>query len=124
MINTFQIMENLKELFDKWNTLNTQANESMGQFDFSKIKEIRKKQNSIENDIFEVLKQHAPKNILEFLPEDCGQMEMGYNNEKGLFYFVMVDDEASTDDELKLQAISIDSLANIELIKNFEIKDE
>ena len=51
-------------------------------------------------------------------------MEMGYNNEKGLFYFVMVDDEASTDDELKLQAISIDSSANIELIKNFEIKDE
>jgi hypothetical protein len=117
-------MENLKELFDKWNTLNTQANESMGKFDFSKIKEIRKKQSSIENEIFEVLKHHAPKNLLEILPEDCGQMEMGYNNEKGLFYFVMVDDEASTDDELKLQAISIDSSANIELIKNFEVKDE
>ena len=119
-------MENLKELFDEWNTLNTQANESMGNFDFSKIREIRKKQNSIENAIFELLKQHAPKNILEILgnTEDCGQMEMGYNNEKGLFYFVMVDDEASTDDELKLQAISIDSSANIELIKNFEIKDE
>ncbi|MFW9948909.1 MAG: hypothetical protein ACFFKA_02135 [Candidatus Thorarchaeota archaeon] len=117
-------METLKELFDNWNKLNTQANESMGEFDFSKIKEIRKKQTSIENKIFEMLKKTAPKHILELLPEDCGQMEMGFNNEKELFYFVMVDDEASTDDELKLQALSLDTSGNIELIKNFEIKDE
>ncbi len=117
-------MVSLKELFQNWNELNDQANESMGKFDFLKIKEVRQKQSSIENAIFEILREKAPESIIEILPEDCGQMEMGFNNKKELFYFVMVDDELSTDDELKLQAISIDTLAKIELIKNFEIQDE
>jgi hypothetical protein len=117
-------MSSLKELFQNWNELNDQANESMGKFDFPKIKEIRKKQSAIENAIFEILKEKAPKSIAEILPEDCGQMEMGFNSKKELFYFVMVDEALSTDDDLILQAISIDVSANIDLIKNFEIQDK
>jgi DNA-directed RNA polymerase subunit F len=117
-------MVNLKDLFDNWKKLNDQANDSIGKFDFSKIKEVRKKQEAIENSIFKILNEKAPKKILDILPDDCGQMEMGFNDNKNIFYFVMVDDELSTDDDLKLQAISINLLGEIEVIKNFKIIDE
>ncbi|GAH22675.1 unnamed protein product, partial [marine sediment metagenome] len=72
-------MSSLSELFQEWNELNIKAGESMGQFDFSKIKEIRKEQSRIENSIYEVLKKHAPEDILKMLPEEAGELEMGYN---------------------------------------------
>jgi len=117
-------MSNLKELFQEWNNLNIKANEFMGKFDFANIKEVRKEQGKIENSIFEILKENAPENIKALLPDDCGQMEMGFNQEEEIFYFVMIDEEKSTEEEIKLQAISINVNIKIELIENFEIKDE
>ena len=58
-------MSSLSELFQEWNKLNIKAGESMGQFDFSKIKEIRKDQLKIENSIYEILKNHASEDILK-----------------------------------------------------------
>jgi hypothetical protein len=96
----------------------------MGKFDFANIKEVRKEQGKIENSIFEILKENAPEDIKTLLPEECGQMEMGFNQEDKIFYFVMIDEEKSTEEEIKLQAISIDVNNNIKLIEDFEIKDE
>ena len=117
-------MSNLKELFQEWNSLNEKANEFMGKFDFAKIKEVRKDQGKVENSIFEIVKASAPENIKTILPEECGQMEMGFNQKEEIFYFVMIDEEKSTEEEIKLKAISINIDNEISLIKDFEIKDE
>ena len=101
--------QNLNEKFQEWNDLNLKAQESMGQFDFSKIKEIRGSQKKLEDDIFEVLKENAPENIKDMLPEDCGEMEVGFDTEGNKFYFVMMDPETVDDEELKLIAIVIDT---------------
>jgi len=114
---------NLKELFKEWNTLNTTAQESFGQFDFSKIKEIRTKQKIIEDSIYDVLKDNASEEIKSFLPDDCGQLEVGYDSEGNIFYFVMIDPESENDDKVKLIAITLDISKKVSLIKNFEIAD-
>lgn len=116
-------MSSLSELFKEWNELNNKAGASMGQFDFSTIKEIRKEQSKLENSIFEVLKKHAPDEILKILPEECGEMEMGYETKGNIFYFVMLDPEFIEDEEIKLLAITIDLKNKVDLIKDFEIKD-
>jgi len=116
-------MSSLSELFKEWNELNTKAGASMGQFDFSTIKEIRKEQSKHENSIYEVLKQHAPDEILKILPEECGDMEMGYETKGNIFYFVMLDPEFIESEETILLAITIDLKNKVDLIKNFEIKD-
>ncbi len=116
-------MSSLSELFKEWNELNTKAGASMGQFDFSTIKEIRKEQSKLENSIYEVLKQHAPDEILKILPEECGDMEMGYETKGNIFYFVMLDPEFIESEETILLAITIDLKNKVNLIKNFEIKD-
>jgi phage anti-repressor protein len=113
---------NLKEMFQEWNELNTKAQESMGNFDFETIKKIREGQKKIEDAIFEILKENAPEPIKEILPEDCGEMEVGYDTEGETFYFVMVDEEESTDEEVKLNAITIDANKKISMIKDFEIE--
>ena len=116
-------MSKLSELFKEWNEYNMKAGESMGQFDFSKIKEIRKEQSKIENSIYEVLKKHASKDILKILPEEAGELEMGYNTKEEIFYFVMLDPEFEDEEEIKLLAVAIDVNNKINLIKDFKIED-
>lgn len=118
-------MSDLSELFKDWNELNMKAGESMGQFDFSKIKEIRKEQSNIENSIYELLKKHASEEILKILPEDCGELEMGYNTNDEIFYFVMFDPEFEDDEveDIKLLAVTIDVKHNVTVIKDFKIED-
>jgi hypothetical protein len=113
---------NLEEMFEEWNALNSKAQESMGNFDFETIKKIRESQKKIEDTIFEILKENAPKNIKEILPEDCGEMEVGYDTEGKAFYFVMIDEEDSTEEEVELNAITIDTNKKVELIENFEME--
>ncbi|MFX1567337.1 MAG: hypothetical protein ACFFCV_03110 [Promethearchaeota archaeon] len=114
--------QNLKEMFQKWNELNSKAQESMGNFDFETIKKIRKGQKEIEDTIFEILKENAPENIKVLLPEDCGEMEVGYDTGGETFYFVMIDEEDSIGEEVKLNAITIDLNKKIDLIEDFEIE--
>lgn len=114
---------NLNKYFQEWEELNSKVQESFGQFDFSKIKEIRGKQNKIEDDIYEILKENAPENIKLTLPDDCGDLEVGYETKGKVFYFVMEDSENSTDEQLILKAITIDINKNISVIEDFEIKD-
>ena len=119
------IMSDLSELFKDWNELNMKAGESMGQFDFSKIKEIRKEQSKIENSIYEILKKHASAEILKILPDECGELEMGFNTKEEIFYFVMFDPdfEDEEDEEIKLLAIAIDVNNKVSIIKDFKIED-
>ena len=116
-------MSSLSQLFKEWNELNNKAGASMGQFDFSTIKEIRNEQSKLENSIFEILKKHASDEILKILPEECGEMEMGYETKGNIFYFVMLDPEFIEDEETKLLAITIDLKNKVDLIKDFEIKE-
>ena len=116
-------MSSLSELFKEWNELNNKAGASMGQLDFSTIKEIRKEQSKLENSIYEVLKKHAPDEILKILPDECGEMEIGYETKGNIFYFVMLDPEFIESEETILLAITIDKKNKVELIKDFEIKD-
>ena len=116
-------MSNLSELFQEWNELNIKAGESMGQFDFSKIKEIRKEQSKVENSIYDVLKNHASEEVLKILPEECGELEMGYDTNGSIFYFVMLDPEFEDEEEIKLLAVTIDVNNIITVVKDFEIKD-
>ena len=69
---------NIKDLFHDWNELNLKVQESLGQFDFSNIKEIRAKQNLVEDSIYEILKENATKDLIKILPDDCGKLEVGY----------------------------------------------
>ncbi|MBY9020145.1 MAG: hypothetical protein KGD67_03735 [Candidatus Lokiarchaeota archaeon] len=116
-------MPNLNDLFREWNELNIQAGESMGQFNFEKIKEIRSSQSKIENSIYEVLKKYASEDLLKILPEGCGELEMGYNTKDSIFYFVMLDPEFEDSEEIKLIAITIDLKNEVSLIKDFKIED-
>ena len=115
---------NLQEKFQEWNDLNIKTQESMGQFDFSTIKKIRESQKKIEDVIYEILKENAPENIMKMIPEDCGEMEVGYDTEGKKFYFVMIDPETEEDEEFKLIAITIDIDKAISMIKDFKIEDQ
>jgi len=116
-------MSSLSELFQEWNELNIKAGESMGQFDFSKIKEIRKDQSKVENSIYETLKNHASEDVLKILPEECGELEMGYNTKDQIFYFVMLDPEFEDEEETILLAVAIDVKNKVSVIKDFKIED-
>ena len=113
---------NLKDMFQEWNKLNTKTQELMGQFDFANIKKIRKDQNKIEDAIYEILKENAPTNIKEMIPDECGEMEVGYDTEGNTFYFVMMDPETEDEEEIKLIAITIDIDKKISTIEDFEIE--
>ncbi|MFX0000826.1 MAG: hypothetical protein ACFE9Q_14140 [Candidatus Hodarchaeota archaeon] len=112
----------LKEMFQEWNELNSKAQESMGQFDFSNIKKIRASQKKLEDAIYEILKENAPKNIKEIIPDDCGEMEVGYDTEGNTFYFVMMDPETEDEEEVNLIAITIDTDKKVSMIKDFTIE--
>ena len=118
-----EIMTKLNDLFQEWNELNIKAGESMGQFDFTKIKEIRESQSKVENSIYEVLKSHASDDLLKILPEECGELEMGYNIKDKIFYFVMLDPEFEDEEETILLAITIDLNNKVGLLKDFKIED-
>ncbi len=117
------IMPSLNDLFQEWNELNIKAGESMGQFDFSKIKEIRTSQSKVENSIYEVLKKSASDDLLKILPEGCGELEMGYNTKDKIFYFVMLDPEFEDAEETVLLAVTIDLNNKVGLLKDFKIED-
>ena len=114
---------NLQEMFQEWNDLNIKTQESMGQFDFSNIKIIRESQKKIEDAIYEILKEKAPENIKVMIPEDCGEMEVGYDTEASKFYFVMMDPETIEEEEIKLIAITIDVDKAISMIEDFKIDE-
>ena len=116
-------MPTLNDLFQEWNELNVKAGESMGQFDFSKIKEIRTSQSIVENSIYEVLKKSASADVLKILPEECGELEMGYNTKDQIFYFVMLDPEFEDAEETVLLAVTIDLNNSVNVIKDFKIED-
>ena len=116
-------MPTLNDLFQEWNELNVKAGESMGQFDFSKIKEIRTSQSIVENSIYEVLKKFASADVLKILPEECGGLEMGYNTKDQIFYFVMLDPEFEDAEETVLLAVTIDLNNSVNVIKDFKIED-
>ncbi len=113
---------NLKEMFQEWNELNSKTQESMGQFDFANIKKIRESQKKIEDAIYEILKENAPANIKEIIPDDCGEMEVGYDTEGNTFYYVMMDPKTEDEEEIKLIAITIDTDKKISMIEDFKIE--
>lgn len=113
---------NLENLFQEWNELNTDTQKFLGEFDFVKIKEIRAKQKQSEDSIFEILKDNAPDDIKKILPDDCGEMEVGYESEGKRFYFVTFDPEDEDEDEPKIIAITIDVNKNVSLIKDFKME--
>ena len=111
----------IKDLFNDWNELNLKTQESLGQFDFATIKEIRAKQKIAEDSIYEILKENAGEDIIKILPEDCGEMEVGYEMGESRFYFVMFDPEDEDEEEPKLLAITIDLNQNVKPIKDFKM---
>jgi len=113
----------LEDLFKEWNKLNSLAEESFGQFNFSKIKEIREKQKKIEDLIYEILKENASDDFKTLLPDDCGQLEVGYDVEGNIFYFVMMDPNLSSEDEIKLIAFTINQEKKVNRINDFKIVD-
>ncbi|MFW9899475.1 MAG: hypothetical protein ACFFDO_09485 [Candidatus Thorarchaeota archaeon] len=111
---------NLGALFKKWHDLNTQVAESFGQFNFDSIKEIRTKQRKIEDSVFSILIENAPEEIKKILPDECGEMEIGYNIENNQFYYVMFDPNYEEGEDTKLIAITINSKKKVTLIKDFK----
>jgi hypothetical protein len=65
---------------------------------------------------------NAPADLKKFLPETCGEMEIGFEIEKQKFYFLMEDPEEDSEDdeEMIVLAITIDKNGKIDTIKNFE----
>jgi len=112
---------NLENLFQEWNTLNIDTQKSLGEFDFAKIKEIRAKQKQYEDSIYDILKINASDDIKKILPDDCGEMEVGFESEEKRFYFVMFDPEFEEDEEPKILAITIDLNKTVNLIKDFKM---
>jgi hypothetical protein len=112
--------ENIKDLFQNWNKLNKQVEESFGQFEFSIIRELREKQRKIEDAIYLILLENASEDIKTLLPADCGSLEIGYDMENKIFYFVMLDPKYEESEETKLLAITIDSSKKVGLIEDFK----
>ena len=115
----------ISSLFEKWQALNDKVQESFGNFNFDAIKEIRKDQRDIEDSIYSILVDNAPENIKTILPEDCGDMEVGYEAEGKKFYFLMEDPEQDDKEgPMKVLAITIDLNKHVESIKDFKTEEE
>jgi len=114
------MVKNIKDLFQNWQKLNKQVEESFGKFEFSSIKEIRKEQREIEDSIYLILLENASEDIKTFLPKECGEMEIGYDMENKIFYFVMFDPDYEESEETKLIAITINLNKNVRIIKDFK----
>ena len=113
---------NIKDLFNDWNELNLKVQESLGQFDLADVKEIRAKQNKLEDSVYEILKENAGEDILKILPDGCGEMEVGYEIEENRFYFVMFDPKYEEEDEPILIAITIDLNKDVKIIEDFKME--
>ena len=114
---------NLKDVFENWNKLNDEVQESMTNFDLANVKEIRKKQKLIEDTIYRILRENAPKEYLQLLPEDCGELEVGYDTNNNEFYFVMIDPDSEESDEAVLLAFTINIDKSVNKIENFEMEE-
>lgn len=114
---------NLKELFEKWYDLNNKVQELMAGFDLANVKKIRKKQQGIEDLIYVQLKQNAPNDYIDLLPEDCGELEVGYDTTNNEFYFVMIDPKTENEENIKLIAFTVDLDKYVRVIENFKIED-
>ncbi len=115
--------KNLGDLFQEWQNLNSQVADSLGEFEFASLKEARKKQSKIEDEIYSILLEIAPDDIKGILPKTCGEMEIGYEISKNIFYFLMEDPEHEEEEDLIILAITIDSNKNVITIKNFKPED-
>jgi len=113
----------LEVLFQEWNELNQKVQGSFSRFDFSEVKEIRNKQKKIEDAIYENLKQNAPEAYRNILPSEAGEMEVGYDTEGKIFYYVMIDPKSEEKEEIKLIAFTIDISKNVNMVENFKIED-
>ena len=84
---------------------------------------IRNKKKKIEDAIYENLKKRAPKSYKDILPEKAGQLEVGYDTEGKIFYYVMIDPKSEEKDSIKLIAFTIDTSKNVNMIEDFKIED-
>ena len=117
--------KNISQLFDKWQELNDKVQESFGKFDFDVIKEVRKDQRKYEDGIYSILLENAPEKIKSILPEDCGDLEVGFEAEGKKFYFLMEDpEEIDSEGPMKILAITVDIDKNVESIKDFKTEEE
>ena len=118
--------KNISQLFDKWQELNDKVQESFGKFDFDVIKEIRKDQRKYEDGIYSILLENAPENIKSIVPEDCGDLEVGFEAEAKKFYFLMEDPDQADDPDapMRILAITIDIDKKVESIKDFKTEEE
>lgn len=114
---------NITELFENWNKYNQEVQELMGNFDLANVKKIRKKQQEIEDNIYNLLKKNVPKDYIEMLPEDCGELEVGYDTTNNEFYFVMIDPTSEDNDNIKLIAFTINTEELVNIIEDFTIED-
>ena len=116
---------NIGKLFEKWQELNDKVQESFGKFDFDVIKEIRKEQRIIEDGIYSILLSSAPESLKGILPEDCGDLEVGFEAEGKKFYFLMEDPDQGDDPEspMRILAITIDIDKNVASIKDFKTEE-
>lgn len=113
----------LKELFEKWNDYNKQVQEFMAGLDLTSVKKIREQQKKIEDIIYELLRKNAPKDYLDLLPDECGELEVGYDTTNKVFYFVMIDPSTENEEEVKLIAFSIDTDNSVNRIQDFKIEE-
>jgi hypothetical protein len=113
----------LTKLFNEWNELNKKVESHFGALNFTKIKKIRNEQKILEDRIYNELSKFAPDPIKRTLPEDVGELEVGYDTANQIFYFVMVDPTLEDDEELRLLAITISTEYKIEIIENFKIEE-
>ena len=116
----------IEDYFTNWNELNNKVAASFGNFDFNNIKEIRKEQKKLEDSIYSRVLNNANDDLKAILPEDCGEMEVGYEAEEKKFYFLMFDPDQDSDDEdapIKITAIVINSKEEIEVIKDFKVEE-
>ena len=115
----------LEDLFKKWEELNNKVQSSFGNFNFDKIKEIRVEQRKIEDEIYSILLANASDDLKVILPEDCGEMEIGFNGDECKFYFLMIDPEQDFEEEapVKINAIVINIDRDIEIIEDFKIEE-
>ena len=113
----------LKKLFLEWNELNKKVEGFFGEFNFSKIKEIREAQKTLEDRIYGEVIANSPEPIKKILPENAGELEVGYDINNMIFYFVMLDPSLEDDEEVRLIAITLDLERKIEVIQNFKIEE-
>jgi len=117
--------KNIEKLFESWQKLNDKVQESFGKFDFDVIKEIRKEQRVIEDGIYSILLENAPEDLKSILPEDCGDLEVGFEAEGKKFYFLMEDPEQGDPEGLmRILAITIDIGKKVDSIKDFKTEEE